>query len=51
MHIYYLIWLLHPFLDGNKRTATAATDILNGYYIDLHHEEIVKMMNQQPENG
>ena len=27
----------HPFVDGNKRTATAATEIflnLNGYYID-----------------
>ena len=31
----------HPFVDGNKRTAFAATDAflrLNGYYIDCDNE-------------
>ncbi len=39
----------HPFVDGNKRTAFAVTDIflhLNGYYIDCDSREAYDLFMQ-----
>ncbi|MEM3092088.1 MAG: type II toxin-antitoxin system death-on-curing family toxin [Candidatus Nitrosocaldaceae archaeon] len=46
-YILFNMVTLHPFLDGNKRTAFAAANIflrLNGYHINIQHEEGVRFI-------
>jgi len=47
-YLYHLA-MNHPFIDGNKRTAFAATDIflrLNGYSLNLTNEQVYELVMQ-----